>query len=735
MQCAELHLHTHLSLLDGLNNPDEYMRRASELGMTHLAVTDHGTLSAHREHQRAGEEHGITPILGCEMYISPTDRFDRRTVAKRDDNTQIYNHLTVLAQNEKGLANLNRLSEKAWTEGFYYKPRIDMELLEEYSDGLIVLSGCLNGLISKAIDNKMSVQADMLARDFKRILGERFFIEIQGHNPQNINKGLLDIASNHRILPVVTSDCHYARKEDLWLEEAMLILSTGPKPAKSIDFSKSQKMDILERFNYLYPDRQMTFQEYEIYLRSATEHHELLAKQGIETEPIKNTMVVANMIDEYPYHENLDLLPRPKTDDPDALLRKKVKAGMKRLGHTGIKQYEDRVEEELKIIIDKGFSSYFIIEANTLDWARSKDIFIGPGRGSAAGSYVCYALGITGFNPLDHNLLFFRFINPERNDFPDIDTDVEIARRSEVKDYAIRQYKNVASIATFGKFKGKSSVRAAARVFRVPLGDVNRALKGAHWPNDWFDNWEKTDAGRDFKSLYPEVVKLAKFLFDRLEKQGMHAGGIIMSNEPINKYAPMQTASPPKDDASGNRIPLVALDMEEVAKIGFIKFDFLGVKALTTISDTLKSIRVRHDKDIDLYSLPLDDAEVYKELSQGYTNGVFQCEAGPYTNTILDMGGLNNFDELAASNALVRPGSMKSTAGKSFLERKHDREGISYPHPDMEWFTKETYGVVIYQEQVMLTMTELAGMNMSTADKVRKIIGKKRDVKEFEQYK
>lgn len=736
MQSCELHLHTYYSLLDGLNSPAEYMARASEIGMTHMAITDHGVLSGHRDFQRSAKAAGITPILGCEMYISSTDRFDRRSKLKREDGTNVYNHLIVLAQDEKGLQNLNRLSEIGWTEGFYSKPRIDMEVLEEHNEGLIVLSGCLSGLIAKAVEADNKELAFQYAQDFKRIFGERFFIEVQGHNPENINKGLMAVAKKFDIKPVVTSDCHYAREEDLWLEEAMLILATSPKPSKDFDFNKSRAMDFIERFNYAYPDRTMTFQEYEIFLKSAEQQRAVLAKHNIGDDAITNTMLVADMIGEYPYYEGLDLLPKPKNGNPDDILEAKVWAGLEAKGKADIEEYRARAREELDIIKEKNFSTYFLIEEKIIRYAKDEGIEVGPGRGSGVGSLVNYALDITKPDPLDYNLLFFRFINPERNDFPDIDTDIQDDRRSEVKSFSTREFKHVASIATFGKFQGKNSVRDAARVFMVPLGDVNSALKGADWPAqmDFFEQWENTEKGREFCKKYPEVITLAKFIYGRLRTQGMHAGGLVLSSEPINKYAPMQSARDNSDEA-GNRIPLVAVDMAEAESIGFVKYDFLGLKALSIIAETKKAIKERHGVDIDLMQISLDDAAVYESLSNGYTKGVFQCEAVPYTNLIISMDGVKNFDELVASNALVRPGAMKSTAGEAFIQRKMGKQMVEYVHPILQEYTQDTYGVIIYQEQVMLTMTKLAGMKMSTADKVRKIIGKKRDVSEFEQYK
>lgn len=735
MRHAELHLHDSYSLLDGLSTPEEYMARAKEVGVTHLAQTNHGTLSGHRHFQRAAQEAGITPILGVEAYFTH-DRTDRTSSAKRADGDSVYNHLTIIAQNESGLQNLNDISTEAWVSGFYQKPRIDFDLLEQHSDGLIVLSGCMSGMIPRAIQAGNVEYAEQLTQRFRSLLGERFFIEVMSSNPKELNTELVRIANRYGILPVVTSDCHHARPEDLAYQEAMLILNTNPNPAKTIDFKKSQRMELLERLNYLYPERKMSFQEFDLYLHSYEQHMAGMEAHGLPESVVSNTMIVANMVEGYPMHEGLDLLPRPKNASPDTILEAKCRAGMDRRGLTGKPEYESRLREELDVIKSKDFSTYFLIESDTVDWGRSQGIRFGPGRGSGAGSLVNYVLGITGIDPLPDNLLFFRFIDPGRDDMPDIDTDVEVHRRSEVKDYLLRKFKHVASIATFGTWQGKQAVRDAARVFRVPLADVNKALKGADWPSsvDFFVNWDKTVQGVAFRRDYPEVVEFAKFLYGRIRTQGMHAGGLVVSSEPINKYAPIQTAKD-NSDPSGTRIPLVAYDMDEAAKIGFVKYDFLGLKALSIVTDTLSLIKDRHGVELDLESLSLDDKKVFNNLSEGNTVGVFQCEAVPYTNLLIKMGGVSKFDELVASNALVRPGAMNSSAGKSFIERKAGREMVEYHHPTMTEFTRDTYGVVIYQEQVMLTMTELAGMSMSDANKVRKIIGKKRDVSEFEAYR
>lgn len=695
------------------------MVRANELGMTHLSQTNHGTLSGHRAFQRAAKDAGIVPILGVEGYISETDRFDRRAESKREDGTQVSNHIGLLALDEDGLRNLNVLNAEAWNTGFYSKPRMDFELLTQYNEGIVCLSGCIGGLLGQAIETEQPDKAIRHARMLKDIFGDRFYIEIQGHNAPHLNYALLEIAEKLDIKPVVTSDCHYARKEDLWVQEAFLIISSSPKVRKEVDFTKSQKMETLERFNYLYPDRRMTFQDYEIFLRDFDTQEELLAKQGIDTTPITNTLEIAQRVGEYPYYEALDLLPRPKVDDPDKMLESMVYDGLKKRGLYEKVEYRQRVEEELDVIKGKGFSTYFLITATALDWAREQGIRIGPGRGSAVSSLVNYSLGITALDPIKFNLLFFRFMDPDRDDWPDIDIDIEKSRRHEVKEFMVRQFKHVANIATFGYLKDKSVVRDAARVYKVPLGDVNRVLKTV---ND-YDEFKTAPATQEFRKKYPEVIELADRLVGRIRSQGMHAGGLVVANQPIENYVPMQTQSDPQDEST-ERVPLVAYDMNDAAEIGLIKFDFLGLKTLDVIQDTLDHIKHRTGREIDLEELSLDDRRVYKMLSDGYTKGVFQAEAGPSTKLIMNMG-VDTFDELVASNALVRPGAADSSFGKNYLIGKKTGS-FRYIHKDARYFTEDTYGQIIYQEQQMLLCVEVAGMSKKDSNRVRRAIGKKK---------
>jgi DNA polymerase-3 subunit alpha len=713
--------------MDGLNSPKELCQAALDAGQTAIAITDHGTLSSHRDMQIAAKELGIKPILGVEAYISPTDRFDRSS--KTDKSIQAYNHIILLAKNQKGLQNINTLQELAWNEGFYHKPRIDREILNEYKEGIIVLSGCLNGLISKAIEKGEFSEAKMVLKDFQKTFGKDFYVEVQSHNPEEINSKLLEFADELGIKAVATGDAHFAKEDDRILEEALLILSTSPKADKDTDFDMSRNMkNMMDRFNYLYPDRRISFQDYNLFIQSREEISADFNKAGISrTDIYDNTMEIANKVEEYEFNQGLDLLPVPKTD-ADERLRELAVKGLESLQKASDPIYLDRLEEELSVIASKNFASYFLVVGDMINWAKETGIRVGPGRGSAAGSLVCYALGITDVDPIKYNLLFFRFINPERNDFPDIDTDFEDRRRKEVKEYLKKKFKHVASISTYTYFKDKGVVRDAARVFMVPLQEVNRALK----PVDTFEDFMDSPNTREFRERYPEVVWLAERLRGRIRSVGVHAAGVVVAKDDLRKYAPVESREDAQDKVSG-RIPVVAYDMDTVADIGLIKLDALGLKTLSVISDTLKSIKDRTKKDINLSELTLDDPKVYQMLSEGYTKGVFQAEATPYTNLLMKMG-VDKFEDLVASNALVRPGAM-NTVGAAYINRKNGKEAVDYSHTVMKEFTENTYGVIIYQEQVMQACVYLGGMSWSEADKVRKIIGKKKDAKEFDQFK
>jgi len=725
---THLHVHSHYSLLDGLNTPLELMQAAKDIGQNALASTEHGTLSSHRDFIRAAKSLDMKPILGLEAYISPTDRFDRRPVKDRADGTQNYHHIILLAQNETGLRNIHKMSEIAWTEGFYSKPRIDKGLLSENSEGVIVLSGCMNSIIAKAITNDRPEDADNITRWFKETLGDKFYMEIQPHNPVELNMGLLELADKYSIEPVVTSDCHYAREEDRWVEEALLILSTNPSRNKEADFQSSRKIgDIFERLRYLYPDRKISFEEIDVYVASRSDVQSKMEAQGItRTDIYENTQAIADSMDFPKFEHNLNLLPVPKTN-PDERLKLVCEQGLAQRGFAGNEEYEIRLKEELEVILHKDFASYFLVVSDMVKWAKDNKIPVGPGRGSSAGSLVCYALRITEVDPIKYNLLFSRFISEDRADIPDVDIDFSDKRRHEVKEYLVRRFKNVASVSTFGTFAEKGVVRDAARVFGVPLSEVNPAMKKVHN----FDGFQFSPETAGFRNEYPEVLDLARRLRGRIRSVGIHAGGIVVAKEPLRNFAPIETRKDP-DSTVDERVPVVGYDLEEVADIGLIKIDALGLKTLSVIDDTIATVKARRNIDIDLLSLELNDSKVFGDLTAGFTKGVFQAEANAYTDLLMKMG-VETFNDLVASNALVRPGAMDSI-GQHYIKRKNGTERVEYSHDIIRNITSDTYGLVVYQEQVMAMCVELAGMSWADANKIRKIIGKKRDVKEFEQY-
>jgi len=728
MNYVGLHVHTHYSLFDGIATPQEYVDRASKLGMNALAITDHGSLSGHREFYRSAKEKGIKPILGLEGYMC-ADISDKRDKSERTGQQDlVYNHIILLAKNQKGLENLNKISEISWTDGFFKKPRFDFEILQKYKEGIIVTSACPSSVIVKALEEQEFALAKKHIGWFKDNFGSDYYIEVMPHNTPEINKYLIDLADEFNIRVVVTPDCHHSDESQKHIQEFKLLMNTHAKVQKDTTYAKSTKIDsMMERLDYLYgEDRQITFNKFDIHLLSYEEIKAAMEKQGIDREDIySNTLLLAKTVEDYDIKDGLDLLP-VQYKNPDQELANLAFAALeeKRLNSNwlGNDIYEQRLDEELFIIRDKKFAPYFLVVQNMISWAKKEGILVGPGRGSSAGSLVCYLLGITDIDPIEHGLLFFRFINPERNDFPDIDTDIQDTRRDEVKDYLVRQYRHVASIATFLQFKDKGVVRDVARVLDIPLTDVNKVLK-------LVDTWDEFCSSKNtlwFREKYPEIEIYGDQLRGRIRGTGIHAAGVVTSKNPIFRYAPLETRSSPGSD---DRIPVVGIDMEEAEKIGLIKIDALGLKTLSVVKDCIDMVKQNHYKDIDLLSVDMADPKVYEMLSDGYTKGVFQCEATPYTNLLVKMG-VKNFNELAASNALVRPGAM-NTIGKDYIARKHGKQNISYIHQVMKEFTDDTYGCILYQEQVMQACVYLGGMTMAEADKVRKIIGKKKDAKEF----
>lgn len=723
---AATHLHTHYSLFDGIGTPRGYAERAQEIGMKAMAITDHGTLSGHREWHRELTAAGVTPLLGIEAYFT-NDRFDTRSNADRTEPLDlIYNHLVIIAKNDVGLENLNAASRIAWTDGFFKKPRMDWELLEKYREGLIVSSACMSGVVNKAIELGEFAAAKSATARLLDLFGEDFYIEVMPHNPDDINKELISLADSMGVKVIMTPDCHHVHPGQRVAQELALLMQTHTAVRKEAVFKESLRYDdMMERLDYLYgSDRKLSFRDFDIHLLSADE---AWAGMGANARPdmFDNTLEVVGKVDGYNIPRNLNLLPA-RYRAADKKLRELAIDGLKSKALDS-DEYLSRLDEELSVIKSKSFAQYFLTVHNVVSWAKGEGILVGPGRGSSAGSLVCYALGITDVDPIEYGLLFSRFVDHSRSDYPDIDIDIMDSRRDDVKRFLVKQYGHVSAIATFLTFKDKGIVRDVSRVLNIPLGEVNAALKKV----DTWEEFETSTTTLEFRTNYPDVIEYGNQLRGLIRGTGTHAAGMIASKIPIAKVAPVETRSQPRSDY---RQEVVALDMNEAADVGLVKIDLLGLKTLTVIGDCLEAIAKRSTQPVDLDNIPLDDSNVYEMLSNGHTTAVFQAEAAPYTNLLRKMR-VKNFEELVASNALVRPGAMNSI-GQEYVDRKNGKVRVQPIHPVYDEIGKDTYGLVsLYQEQIMQAMVLLAGMSWVEANEVRKIIGKKGDPKLFDKYR
>lgn len=739
MDYVELHNHTYYSPLDGLSSPEEYCARAKEVGIDHIAITDHGTVAGHRHFQRATTEAGITPILGVEAYISETTRFDKRAASKRDDGTDKYSHIILLAKNDQGVQDINKLSEIGWTEGFYSKPRIDFDILSELGDNLVILSGCMGGLISKAFREGNIEEAERWTRRFKDRFDDDFYMEIQTHNDIVLNNQLLDMADKYQIKPVLTGDCHFADPADKWAEEAFLILGTKAQPIKDRDMTHANKLDLLDRLDYLYPDRKMRFTDIDLFLESSKNLHKQLVDKGIErTDVFSNTVEIANKVETYEYKTNQYTLPAPDKDIR-GIFTKIIEQGMRKRGLHNKPEYVARIKEEIAVIQEKDIEVYFVILADVLKFCRDEQIAIGAGRGSAAGSLVCYAMEITEVDPIEHKLLFWRFLDPERDDMPDIDIDVQDTRRAEVKRYLERKYgkDRVASVTNYGMYKGKSAIKAACRVLAIDYKLSNKVAKELTDFVGDDDAAEKNMAEylqkeslKEFREANPDVYKIASKIAGRLNQYGMHAGGVVITEKPLTDWVGVESRAVEGEDF---RQSVIAINGDQAAELGLVKYDFLGLKNLSVVADAIQFIKKNHGVMIDFKKLKEDDSKVFKMITEGRTLGVFQATADASTDVIKKMG-IENFNDLVASNALVRPGAWKAF-GDEYIARKKGFKKVTYPTKQSEEFLNETYGFYLYQEQTMQICTMVAGMSKGDANKIRKLTAKKKSKTELQPYK
>ena len=699
---VSLHLHTEYSLLDGAIRIKELVERAKEFRMPALAMTDHGNLFGAVDFYKKVTKAGIKPIIGCEVYVAPGSRFDRGG----SENEEASFHLVLLARDNAGYKNLVSLVTKAYLEGFYYKPRIDIDLLEQYSGGLIGLSACLKGEIPYCLQRGLVDRAREKALQFKHILGpDNFYIEIQKNGmPEQAeaNKKLIELARELHIGVVATNDCHYLKREDAKAHEVLLCIQTG-KTMKDVN--------------------RMRMATDEFYFKSPAEMKEAFSDIP---EAVSNTIDIAERCNvEFTLGESL--LPRYKVESgeaPDDFLAGLARTGLEKKFTGPVPEtYRERLVRELEVIRKMGYASYFLIVWDFISYARSRGIPVGPGRGSAAGSLVSYSIGITEIDPIKYNLLFERFLNPERISMPDIDVDFCQDRRSEVIAYVSEKYgkDRVAQIITFGTMAAKAAIRDVGRAMDVPYAEVDRIAKLV--PNTLKITIEEAiKAEPQLKAMYDSDAGVRELLSIAMRLEGLnrhastHAAGVIIAPVPLTEYTPLYKS--PSDESI-----MTQFDMGSAEGIGLLKFDFLGLKTLTVIQKTLDLIR-QSGREMSLHEIPLDDRETYELLSSGQTTGIFQLESAGMKDILVKMGP-NRFEDLIALVALYRPGPIGSGMIDDFIKRKKGKTAVKYDLPQLKEILDETYGVILYQEQVMRIANKLADFSLGQADILRKAMGKK----------
>ncbi len=723
---VHLHTHTYHSLLDGLTKIDDLTRTVKENGMEAVSITDHGTMSGSIEFYKSAKAQGIKPIIGMETYVAARTRFDRDP-----NHDKPRYHLTLLAKNEKGWQNLCMLSSKASIEGQYYKPRIDHDLMEQCSEGIICLSGCAGSEISEAIRAEDFEKAKELAKWYQSVYGDDFYLELQDHGHPDcpnhwdvqkiINDGLFRLNKELGIPLVVTCDSHYLTHENQDAHEILLCIGTG---------------------SYLSDEKRMSLKEFDLFV---TNPRDIIDRWGkIDPEIILNTKRVAEKVNfEFEFGKILiPKFPLPEGEESEkGFLDKLVFYGMGER-YAGISREEvekmtiaeireklspeqlNRVDMELGVLDGMGYNGYFLIVQDFINWGKSQGIVFGPGRGSAAGSIIAYALHITDLDPLEYDLLFERFLNPDRISMPDIDVDIQDTRRNEVIQYCVDKYgePRVANIATFGKMMAKNAVRDVARVLEVPYSEADRIAKLVPDPNQGRHTPLKIslEQDQDLKKEY-ETNPTAKTVFDfamqlegTIRNHGVHACGVVIAPDDLVNYLPLEMA---QKGVVATQVP-----MGQVEDLGLLKMDFLGLKNLSIISTAQKIIKTTYGVDIDLATLTLDDKKAYELLARGDSTGVFQLESAGMKRYLRELKP-SKFEDIIAMVALYRPGPMSEIP--KFIARKHGEEEITYYEEHMENALKNTYGILVYQEQFMQISKEVCGFTGGQADTLRKAVGKK----------
>src|SRR5262252_5357045 len=709
---VHLHLHSQYSLLDGANRLPELCKRVSELSMPAVAVTDHGNMFGAFAFYHEALKHGVRPIVGVEAYIAPADRRDREAQAASESGEGYAYHLTILAATQKGYRNLVRLVSEAYISGFYHRPRMDKALLREHAEGLIGLSGCLKGEVAGALSRGNFEAAKKAFLEYEDIFGKgNFYVEIMDHGlPQQtaIVPDLLRLARETGAAPVATNDSHYLRRDDAFAHEVLLCIGMG----KTLE-----------------DERRMRFYNDEFYVKSSDEMKQRF--RSWSEEAVGNSVAIAERcaiaFDTEGLHLPTFAAPAGKT--PAEYFQEMAREGLeRRLAETQPQRppekYRERLEYEISVIEKMGFPSYFLIVSDFIAYARENGISVGPGRGSAAGSIVSWALRITEIDPLEYDLLFERFLNPERISMPDIDIDFCQARRGEVIDYVTKKYgrENVAQIVTFSQLKPKLAVRDVTRVLSLPVAVGDKIAKLV--PDGPDVNFER--AFRDSPGLkeamasdeaVARVVRIAERLEGLSRHAGMHAAGVVIAPRPIIEFLPLYRTN--KDEIT------TQFDMNAVEKMGLLKIDFLGLITLDILEATVAAVRERLGVEIDLDHVPLDDEPTYELFRSGRTACVFQFDSGGMRD-LLRRAKPKVFADLAALNALYRPGALDAGTVEDYVRRRNGTSKVTYPLPEIQEILKETLGILVYQEQVMQIAQRVAGYSLAEADLLRKAIGKKK---------
>lgn len=694
-----LHLHTEYSLLDGTIKIDELAEVAGRYKMPAVAITDHGNLFGAVEFYKKISKAGIKPVIGCEVYVAPASRFEK----KEANASEASYHLILLAKDNDGYKNLMSLVSKAYTEGFYYKPRIDKDLLAQYSGGLIGLTACIKGEVPYYLNRDMMDEARKSALEYKNILGpDNFYIEVQANGlkeQESVNRKLIELADEIHTGLVATNDCHYLRKEDARAHDILLCIQTG----KTVS-DKSR----------------LRFGSEEFYLKSCEEMKKAFAELP---QAISATRQIAERCNvQLTLGANLLPLFRVEGSTPELYLKKLALDSLNRkFGGNPSEIYKDRLRTELDIINRMNYASYFLIVWDFISYSRKNRIPVGPGRGSAAGSLVAYVLGITEIDPLKYNLLFERFLNPDRISMPDIDVDFCKDGRADVISYVSQKYgaDHVAQIITFGTMAAKAAIRDVGRGLDMPYAEVDKIAKLVPaTPNITIDEALKTEPQLselyDGNSNIKDLIDIAKKLEGLCRHASTHAAGVVVSPEPLTEYAPLY-----KNPADGTIT--TQFDMKAVEATGLLKFDFLGLKTLTVIEKTLEYIKAG-GIEFSLAGIPFDDADTYKLLSSGQSTGIFQIESSGMRDILIRMQP-NRFEDLIALVALYRPGPMAWI--DDFIKRKKGEAKFSYEMPQLKEILDETYGIILYQEQVMMIANKIANFSMGQADILRRAMGKK----------